>query len=316
MKIATDDVRVSAVVSRLELDESRRAQFPLWHAALTRLISARRGFLSVEILPTHAESEEWQIVQRFASHEALESWLADADRHALFASLAAAGTPDLHDLTEEVAPDYHAFGTVTEVITTTVEPGREDEFRAWAEAAQTAQARFPGYMGTFVQAPVSGDPPYWTTLVRFQTPAQLDAWLASAERKALTDTADPTVSHWSTRRLAPGFGSWFAPGSTGAPPPAWKQTALVLLVLFPVVMLEIRFLSPHLAGLPTAVATFIGNAISVSLVSWPLVGLAQLGLRWWLHPPAARRRQAETGGALLLIALYAAEMGLLSLLFP
>ncbi|MCB4770427.1 antibiotic biosynthesis monooxygenase [Ancylobacter sp. Lp-2] len=315
MSAATDDARVSAVVSRVHLDDHRHGQFPSWHAAVTRLIAGQPGFLSVEILPAHAESAEWQVVQRFASHEALASWLAHAERRALFADFTATDARDAGEPFEEAAPDYHAFGTVTEVITTEVEPGREGEFLAWAEAAQTAQARFPGYMGTFVQAPIFGDPPFWTALVRFQSPAQLDAWLISAERKALTDGADPTVSHWSTRRLAPGFGSWFAPDGTGTVPPAWKQTALVLLVLFPVVILEMIFLSPHLTGLPTTLAVFIGNAISVSLVSWPLVGIARSALKWWLTPSAAHRRQAEIGGALLLIALYAAEIGLLSLLF-
>ncbi|MBS9476571.1 antibiotic biosynthesis monooxygenase [Ancylobacter radicis] len=305
---------VSAVTTRIVVSPDAFDAFADWQAAFTRGASSHPGFLGLDILPAYAGSTEWQIIQRFVAHEALESWLAHPARAALLDSLAglrAAGAPDMP---EEVAPDYHAFGTVTEVITTVVEPGRENEFLDWTQAIQSAQARFPGYMGTFVQAPVAGDPPYWTALVRFSTPGQLDTWLASAERRERLASADPTMSHWSSRRLAAGFGAWFAPDRAGAVPPAWKQTALVLLVLFPVVGLEIRFLSPHLAGLPTAVATFIGNAISVSLVSWPLVGLARAGMGWWLAPAPAHRRRAEIGGALLLIALYAAEMGLLSLL--
>ena len=314
----TTEVRssaVSAVATRIAVRPEASGAFADWQAAFTRLASSRPGFLGVEILPAYAGSSEWQVVQRFASHEALERWLADPERAAQLEALAGLRAPDAPELPEEVAPDYHAFGTVTEVITTVVEPGRETEFLAWSEAIQAAQARAAGYMGTFVQAPVAGDPPYWTALVRFSTPGELDAWLASAKRRALLNRADPTMSHWSSRRLSAGFGSWFAPDASGAVPPAWKQTALVLLVLFPVVALEIRFLSPHLAGLPTTLATFIGNAISVSLVSWPLVGLARSAMGWWLAPAPRHRRRAEIGGAILLIALYAAEMALLSLLF-
>lgn len=306
---------VSAVTTRIVVRPEASAAFADWQAAFTRGASSQAGFLGVEILPAYAGSTEWQIIQRFVAHDALETWLAHPDRAALLERLGPLRMPDEPGLPEEVAPDYHAFGAVTEVITTVVEPGREGEFLAWSEAIQAAQARFPGYMGTFVQAPVTGDPPYWTALVRFTTPGQLDAWLASGQRKERLASADPTMSHWSSRRLAAGFGSWFAPDARGAVPPAWKQTALVLLVLFPVVALEIRFLSPLLTGLPTMVATFIGNAISVCLVSWPLVGLARAGMSWWLAPAPLRRRRVEVGGALLLIGLYAAEMGLLSLLF-
>ncbi|MDQ0509230.1 antibiotic biosynthesis monooxygenase [Ancylobacter amanitiformis] len=306
---------VSAVATRILVRPGMADRFADWQARFTRTASLAPGFLNVEILPAFAGSGEWQIVQRFVSHETLEHWLDDAVRRALLDDLAPLRAPEDPALPEEVAPDYHAFATVTEVITTQVEPGREAEFFAWSENMQAAQAKFPGYMGTLVQAPVSTDLPCWTALVRFASPAELDAWLVSAERRDRIAAADPAVSHWSNRRLAAGFAAWFAPDASGNVPPAWKQTALVLLVLFPVVMLEIRFLSPLLTGLPMALATFLGNAISVCLVSWPLVGLARAGMMWWLRPAPTHRRAVEIGGALTLAALYGAEMGLLSLLF-
>ncbi len=315
MRVGSEEIRVSAIVTRIQLSDAGREPFLSWQSSLTRLISSQPDFLSVEILPTYDGSAEWQIVQRFTQAAALDRWLANPQRHALMAGLASFKAPDGPGLWEEAAPDYHALAGVTEVITTVVERDREGEFLAWTEAIQGAQSRFPGYMGTFVQAPVAGDPPYWAALVRFATPQQLDAWLGSRERRALLDQADPTMSRWSSRRLASGFGTWFTPDATGAPPPAWKQTALVLLVLFPVVILEMRFLSPYLGGLPMTVGTFIGNAISVGLVSWPLSGLAQRAMGWWLHPPAAHRRRNELGGAMTMLALYGAEMSLLALLF-
>ena len=104
------------------------------------------------------------------------------------------------------------------------------------------------------------------------------------------------------------FSGWFANDQRQAPPPAWKQTCLVLLVLFPVVMLEIRFLSPLLSGLSVAVSTFIGNAISVSVVSWPLMAVAIYGLGWWLRPAAERRWRTELLGASTIVGLYALEL--------
>jgi antibiotic biosynthesis monooxygenase (ABM) superfamily enzyme len=311
----TDATAVRAIVTRVLLTEAGPGGVGSWQAAMTRLISAQPGFLSVEFLPIHAGSAEWQVIERFATAEALGRWLADPRRAGLLAVLEPLRVPGGLRQVEQAAPDYHAAATVTEVITTVVQPGRRDDFLAWAESAQAAQARFAGYMGTLVQAPVGEGPPAWTTLVRFATPEHLDAWLNSAERHAFIDRADPTMSRWSSRRVAAGFGNWFPADASGRQAPGWKQTALVLLVLFPIVMLEMRFLSPHLASLPLAVATFIGNAISVALVSWPLVGFAQRAMRWWLYPPAVQRWRNEVGGAVLLMALYAAEMGVLSLLF-
>jgi antibiotic biosynthesis monooxygenase (ABM) superfamily enzyme len=73
-------------------------------------------------------------------------------------------------------------------------------------------------------------------------------------------------------------------------------------------MLETRFLSPLLTHVPMAIATFIGNAISVSLVSWPLMKLAIVLLGWWLTPDPKQRARAEILGAGAIAALYAAEI--------
>ena len=69
----------------------------------------------------------------------------------------------------------------------------------------------------------------------------------------------------------------------------WKTACLVLLTLFPVVMLELRFLNPHIEAFNPAVRTFIGNAISVGLTTWPLMPLAILGFHAWLFPEGQPR---------------------------
>lgn len=91
-------------------------------------------------------------------------------------------------------------------------------------------------------------------------------------------------------------------------PASWKQSMVVLLMLFPIVMVELRFLLPALRGLDPVLGTFLGNAISVWLLSWPMMPIANRGLDWWLRPrPAAARRITPLGIALLL-GLYMAEI--------
>ena len=297
-----------AVTTRVTIADASSRGFAAWQSTFTRAAAAASGFVSMEIMPAFVDGAEWHFTQRFQTPDALASWQHSAVRAQLIAALDGMRDPGDAAPADEAAPDVHALACVTEVVTTVVEPGREEAFQAWAEQMQASQATFQGYRGTLVQAPVSAAVPYWTTLVRFATAAQLDAWLASADRAALLGEADPQVSRWQSQRMASPFAGWFPAAPNQAAPAAWKQTALVLLVLFPVVMLEIRFLSPLLAGLPLAVSTFIGNALSVSLVSWPLMMFAVWGLGWWLRPDPAHRARMEALGACTVAALYAAEM--------
>ncbi|MEH3145651.1 MAG: antibiotic biosynthesis monooxygenase [Methylobacterium frigidaeris] len=297
--VSTTPGTTRAVATKFALRSGGEAAFAEWQAAFTRAASAAADFVSLEIIPASPGSPDWQVIQRFRTPGALARWLDDAERAALLAALADLEGPGRPAHADEAAPDFHSTTTVTEVVTTVVTPGQEEAFRLWVERIQKVQARFPGYMGTLVQAPLSPEVPYWTTLIRFESPAFLDAWLGSPERKAILAEAAPRMSTWQNHRMTGGFSGWFADAPRQAPPPAWKQTCLVLLVLFPVVMLEIRFLSPLLSGLDVAVSTFIGNAISVSVVSWPLMAGAIVCLGWWLRPapaPALAHGDPRSGG--------------------
>jgi uncharacterized protein len=182
------------------------------------------------------------------------------------------GTPGL---LEEEASEPYEDGTVTEVVTAYVKPDKIGEYTEWAAKIHKVEAQFPGYRGGFLQPPTSASQSYWTTLVRFATPEQLDAWLSSSERQKLLCEHDALVSSWSHHRMPSSFAAWFPADQTGgASPPAWKQSMIVVLMLFPIVMAEIRFLSPWTHGLNPSLATFIGNVISVVLLAWPFMPLA------------------------------------------
>ncbi len=90
--------------------------------------------------------------------------------------------------------------------------------------------------------------------------------------------------------------------------PSWKQSMVVLLMLFPIVMVELRFLLPRLRGLDEVLATFLGNALSVWVLAWPLMPLANRGLDWWLRPGLAGAWFITPLGIGLLLGLYLAEI--------
>jgi len=300
-------MNAARLTTTLTLAPGADAAFCAWQARVTRAATGFPGFLSIEMLPDEAGACGWRIVQQFRAGTDLERWVASAERDRLLEQLAPLcdGAP-----VDRMAAGPDAGAGVTEVIATVVRPGREADFHGWAETIQAAQGAFPGYMGTYIQAPPSAAQPFWTTLVRFATPAQLDAWLTSDVRRDLIARSQDFVERWESRRLPSSFAGWFPEGPGRLAPAKWKQTAIVLLVLFPVVMLEMRFLGPLLSGLNVAVGTFIGNLISVSLVSWPLAPLAIKALDWWLQAPAGSRRRAEILGGATVAALYALEIAL------
>ena len=122
----------------------------------------------------------------------------------------------------------------------------------------------------------------WLAILRFDTETNLQAWLDSPERQKLLQDANPFTEEFHARIVRTGFDQWFPVPAGGASPPApWKMNMLVLLVLYPVVFLFGFFVqTPFLTGrgLPFAIALFVGNIVSVLLLSYlvPLTGRSLL----------------------------------------
>jgi len=158
-----------------------------------------------------------------------------------------------------------------------------DAYCAWAARIQAAEAKHPGYRGMYLHSPQEKGG-LWTTILRFDSEAHLEAWMNASERKDLLKESKFIIEHEALSRLATSFPGWVPLyPMTGKGPPDWKTALLVLLGLFPIVMLELRFLSPVLAGLGlnSSFATFLGNALSVAATNFFTVEIALL---WKLLP--------------------------------
>jgi len=148
----------------------------------------------------------------------------------------------------------------------------------------------------------------WLAILRFDTDANLEAWLASPERHKLLEEATPFTEEFHARIARTGFDQWFSLGAgERGSPPAWKQNMLVLLMLYPVVFLFGVFVQTPLltrrAGLPFAIALFIGNVASVLLLSY-LLPWTSNRFSWWLQPAGPNPGRSELGGAVLVVAIY------------
>jgi hypothetical protein len=151
----------------------------------------------------------------------------------------------------------------------------------------------------------------WLAILRFDTETNLQAWLDSPERQKLLQDASPFTEEFHARIVRTGFDQWFPLPAGGASPPApWKMNMLVLLMLYPVVFLFGFFVqTPFLTGrgLPFAIALFIGNIVSVLLLSY-LVPLTADRFSWWLQPTGPHARRIDIAGTVLVVALYGAML--------
>ena len=265
------------------------------------------GFWSAEIIPPAANRGEWTLVERFASSEQANTWMQSSIRRELIESLRSVAPGRILSW-EEILDDPGAPGTVATAIVTYVKPGMEEAYWDWETRIQTAQARFPGYRGTYVQPPRPENPGQWTTLLRFDSPESLESWLVSDTRRALLVEIDNLVHDIRFQDMSSSFPGWFPVDGSGRRPPVWKTACLVFLGMLPAVILQKVLFLPWLAELKLDISSTpvytITTAISVAAVSWICMPVLVKLLRWWLLPePIAVVRTNILGGAIALTAL-------------
>jgi len=295
-------------------------EFAAWKAHHDRVIGKFDGFVSSDIIPpTHPGSNEWTIILNFRSREDLVVWQKSPERAAVIAE----GTPlfeggNFGEIVQIGEGGQRPDSNVTEVIFSKIKSGKEDDYREWAARMQAAQARYPGYQGTFLQPPEEKGG-FWTTIMRFDSATHLEAWMNAPERREMLRESKDFIEHEQLTRLATAFPGWVPlDPMTGEGPPNWKAAMLVLLGLFPIVMLEMKFLSPVLEGrgIHASLGTFIGNAISVALTSFLTMPLCVRWFGWWLFPKGPSAATLTAKGIGILCALFAVEVIALWKLLP
>ncbi len=203
---------------------------------------------------------------------------------------------------------------VTEIITVSVKPGMEEAYRDWVERIRRVEARFPGYQGLQLQPPIPGLQDDWVSLLPFDTAEYLNACLESDARRTALQEVESFIDK-REQQVATAFAGWFTFGDApGQVPPAWKQSMIVLLTLYPIVMLEQMFLNPLLQSLDRAEAIFIGNALSVAATGFLLIPLALRAFEWWLLPGPSVSPRVEAAGIALVVGGYILSIAVFALL--
>ncbi|MEA2852651.1 MAG: uncharacterized protein QOE02_2670, partial [Rhodospirillaceae bacterium] len=267
------------------------------------------GFVEQRLMPPNPPLQvDWVILQRFDTMEDAQRWLGSTDRQTRIEGAAPMliGRDDVHIVRDDQGGIKPA--PVSAVISTRVLPGKELEYRAWERKIAAAQSKAPGLQGYRFEPPVPGVQDDFVAILRFDSEANMQAWLDSPERKKLIEEAAPLTEEFHTRMARTGFEQWFRDES-GAPSNAsvWKMDMIVLLLLYPIVFLwGVVVGTPLLANklnMPFPIALFVGNIFSVGMTGFMVPWVANR-MGWWLNPTRNVVR-ANLLGAGLICAIYA-----------
>jgi len=310
--VKTDTPAVATAVTAVQVRRGEEGAFAGWLTQLNKAIANFPGYVSAVVVPPAPPAQQdWVMVQRFRTLQQLRAWLdSDARRSLLAESASLLVDEGTTNVIEGASAELSPHEMVTEIITVSVKPGMEEAYRAWVDRVRQMEATFPGYRGLQLQPPIPGLQDDWVSLLRFDTSEDLDAWLESDARRAALKEVEPFIDRSRKQQVATPFSGWFTFGDVpgGQVPPNWKQSMIVLLVLYPIVMLELLFLNPLTRSLGMAEATFIGNLLSVAATGFLLIPLALRALGWWLRPAPGAPRWTTAAGVALIFVLYAVSV--------
>ncbi len=298
-----------AIVTQTRVRPECDRSFAQWQDEISAAIRKFPGFIDQEVIPPKPPTQDdWVIVQRFRSTDTALAWLHSEERlHRVDqAAQMLAGSDDVHVLDDGDRGVMPAPASA--VISTRIKPGQEAAYRAWEQRIALVQSRAPGFQGYRFEPPKPGVQDDWLAIVRFDSEANLQAWLNSPERHGLIEEAKAFTEEFHTRIARTGFDQWFSTaGVSRAAIPAWKQNMIVILMLYPVVFLFGAFVAnPLLLGrlhLPFAIALFIGNVFSVVSLNF-LVPWVSGRFSWWLEPENGASWWVKAGGTVLIATLY------------
>lgn len=300
----------ATIVTKLELHTSDLSQHLAWLARLMMHSIESEGVISAEIFNTaSSDKNEWILVQRFCSADQIEAWRNSDKRHQLMDELKPEVDRKKVTLSESIDSTYGTLGCVTVAVATHVKEGQEKQYINLEMKYQAAQARMPGYRGAYVQPPTKGTKGIWTSLIRFNSPKEMDMWFASDERKTLVDESDQIVSATEFQNITTSFPGWFKKevGSTEGPP-NWKTAILILLGLYPCVMLVLIYLLPYLEHYHLALKNFIGNSLSVAFTTWVSMPIFIKVYKPWLFPTKTTPKWVKPLSIISILVLLTIEV--------
>jgi uncharacterized protein len=171
---------------------------------------------------------------------------------------------------------------VTIVVAQRVKAGREADYETWISQITQVANTYPGHMGTHVIRPQPGIRPEYVLVFRFDSYENLKTWMTSGDRRYWITQAKPLVASDPQIQQIRGIEAWFSiPGQALKTPPRYKMALLTWGVVFALITLLNRFVTPLLQIFPPWVASLIVCGIMVVLLTYVVMPrVARLFSRW------------------------------------
>jgi hypothetical protein len=269
----------TVIVSRRVTTENEDA-FGVW---VTRLITAAYrtdGYVSAGVeRPDATHPGEWLVVYRFVDGSSLEGWLSSATRQELLNEGAALFEGEAR---EQIVAGVPAHDEVRVVSSYRLRDGVQSEHLLFHQRVLDQLQGFPGFIRREILDAVDGVQSETVVMLTFDSRSNLIAWMDSPEREAaLSELHALTVGELTTSVVG-GFAGWFPSTEDAASTPKWKQAIVVLIALYPTVIVTSQVGSWFWPELNIYVAIFVGNVISIAILTWFLMPVLTHRLRSWL----------------------------------
>lgn len=238
-----------------------------WLEDLVHYASLAPGYVESEIQPPGPQHpDEWVVVYEFIDHGALTDWLESDARQSRIGKQPQlfAGEPREQVLATQPRVKQPVTAVSSFRLKSDVD---DDEFDQAFATVSAALHAFPGSVQCELFRAQPGLQDDTIVVFSFENRAALDRWLNSDERLEALSAIDPFMETDRTINVIGGFAGWFG-NPADAPVRTWKQAVLILGALYPTA-LAVGFVRDLIFDdLSVPVATLIGNAGGVAILSW------------------------------------------------
>jgi uncharacterized protein len=282
--------------------------FDGWVCDVRSAAEAARGFVAFAASISRDTPLDWGVAVTFESEDLLHQWLDGQTWKHLLRGAAPRGL--LRLTSDLVIVEGALMPTGVAIVSSNVSGGMEADFEAAHTRLTMAASQFSGYEGTAVFPP--GELGKWMSLIRFRTEPQLSAWLQSPQRKeVLPSVRSSLTKDFSVFAKTTPLGTIVrnVDGKTEMTP-SWKTAMLLLMVLYPMVMMQSKFVAPVIGklGAQPWLSVWLSQVVSVALMQWWLMPTVSSWCRRWLDPVDGAGLRISLRGAAIAVIVYAASL--------
>lgn len=272
----------TVIVSR-RVRPANEDAFGVWVSRLITAAYHSDGYVSAGVeRPDATHPDEWLVVYRFEDGPSLDAWLLSQERLRLLDE----GAHLIEgEATEQVVAGIPVHDEVRVVSSYRLRDGTDPEHLLFHQRVLDELQHFDGFIRREILDAVDGVQSETVVILTFDSRSNLTGWMESPERASALLELEALTQGELTTTLVGGFAGWFPSEGESAPTPRWKQAVVVLMALYPTVIFTSVLGDRFWPGVNIYLAIFVGNVISIALLTWLLMPALTHRLRAWLNAP-------------------------------